>query len=227
MSIWVKGNITSAYLFFGSTKAYVPTSAADEWQQIFIDGIAIDDLSSFTLSGSGSGSDRERYSNVGFYVPHTQKGYIIIDDISLIPWDVAEDIAQKITEIPQPEYGEQTLTLPSVDATDNITVSLIKSSDMDIIAPDGSIVTPKIKTEVLVTLQISDSVNTVEKSFSVTVFGEYDRYNVNGDGAFDARDLVYIRKCLIGKLNDICDVNDDDAFNLLDLVNMKKALVNM
>ena len=98
---------------------------------------------------------------------------------------------------------------------------------MDIIALDGSIVTPKIKTEVLVTLQIFDSVNTVEKSFSVTVFGEYDRYNVNGDGAFDARDLVYIRKCLIGKLNDICDVNDDDAFNALDLVNMKKALVNM
>lgn len=85
LSVWVKGNATGSYLYYGDTKVYVPASAATEWKQLIIDGITVDD-SGLATAGDGTGHDRKRYSGFGFAVVGTV-AEIIIDDICLEAYD--------------------------------------------------------------------------------------------------------------------------------------------
>ena len=84
LSLWVKGTATQMYLQWGTNKVYVPESAASEWTQLVIEDIAINSVDDLTISGTGSGSDRKRYSDFGFYAATTVADtYVIIDDICL------------------------------------------------------------------------------------------------------------------------------------------------
>ena len=85
LSVWVKGNATGSYLYYGDTKVYVPASAETEWKQLIIDGITVDD-SGLATAGKGTGDDRKRYSGFGFAVVGTV-AEIIIDDICLEAYD--------------------------------------------------------------------------------------------------------------------------------------------
>ena len=223
---WIKGTyrvkVTATADSINPYEKY--SNVSDKWHYVEIKNILVEDG---TLT-------------VGFWnaISTDQTVYALIDDVSLVRSTASYDVAPQIVSLPDIEKGKLDVTLPEFEGFD---ISVVSSSNEDIITRGGRVITPRYDTTVSVELCITNKAYSADVSYitlNVKVCGIYSDPSVmvsyvlgdaNFDGFVNVLDIVRLKKFLASEASEInlvaMDDNIDGILNSEDITAFEKILL--